>query len=254
MAGRLSWRKSGKRCAAAKAAGFVGRRKLWKLSHRPAFEAGADKAAGPTPMAGYLRDSYYFMRYELYEAVTQEELRGCHFHLIGAKWERRRERIVESATRGLYNPSYIRKLDKSQIPTCPIMGVEVAAINMDWLLNFTVENIKALSGDYMCVSNVHTTVTAYEDEQYRRVQNGGIMAIPDGGPLSSVGQKRGYKTMSRTTGPSYMEEIFKVSAEKGYRHYFYGSTEETLTLLKEKLEQAYPGIGSPVCIVPLFEP
>ena len=49
--------------------------------------------------------------------------------------------------------------------------------------------------------------------------------------------------MSRTTGPSYMEEIFKVSVEKGYRHYFYGSTEETLTLLKEKLEQAYPGIG-----------
>ena len=150
---------------------------------------------------------------------------------------------MESATRGLYNPSYIRKLDKSQIPTCPIMGVEVAAINMEWLLNFTVENIKALSGDYMCVSNVHTTVTAYEDEQYRRVQNGGIMAIPDGGPLSSVGQKRGYKTMSRTTGPSYMEEIFKVSVEKGYRHYFYGSTEETLTLLKEKLEQDYPGIG-----------
>lgn len=83
----------------------------------------------------------------------------------------------------------------------------------------------------------------YEDEQYRRVQNGGIMAIPDGGPLSSVGQKRGYKTMSRTTGPSYMEEIFKVSVEKGYWHYFYGSTEETLTLLKEKLEQVYPGIG-----------
>ena len=51
-----------------------------------------------------------------------------------------------------------------------------------------------------------------------------------------------------------MEEIFKVSVEKEYRHYFYGSTEETLTLLKEKLEQAYPGSGSPVCIVPLFEP
>ena len=66
MAGRLSWRKSGKRCAAAKAAGFAGRRKPWKLSQRPAFEAGADKAAGPTPMAGYLRDSCFFMRYELY--------------------------------------------------------------------------------------------------------------------------------------------------------------------------------------------
>ena len=150
---------------------------------------------------------------------------------------------MELAKMGIYNPFYERKLDKSKIPTCNIMGVEIAAINMEWLLKFTDENIRELSGDYMCVSNVHTTVTAYEDEQYRKIQNGGIMAIPDGGPLSSVGQKRGYKKMSRTTGPSYMEEIFKVSTEKGYRHYFYGSTDETLTKLKEKLEREYPGIN-----------
>lgn len=68
------------------------------------------------------------------------------------------------------------------------------------------------------------------------------MAIPDGGPLSSVGQKRGYKDMARTTGPSLMGEIFEISAKKGYRHYFYGSKEETLKLLQEKLTEHYPGI------------
>lgn len=92
----------------------------------------------------------------------------------------------------------------------------------------------------MCVSNVHTTVTAYEDLAYRDVQNGGIMAIPDGGPLSSIGRKRGFAEMARTTGPSYMEEIFKLSAKHGYRHYFYGATEETLAKLREKLSAAYP--------------
>ena len=40
------------------------------------------------------------------------------------------------------------------------------------------------------------------------------MAIPDGGPLSTVGQKRGYKNMERTTGPSLMGEIFEISAKK----------------------------------------
>lgn len=68
------------------------------------------------------------------------------------------------------------------------------------------------------------------------------MAIPDGGPLSSVGRKRGYQEMERTTGPSLMGEIFQISAEKGYRHYFYGSTEETLELLEKKLNENYPGI------------
>lgn len=137
---------------------------------------------------------------------------------------------------------YMRIVDKSGIPTCKILDVDIAAIDMDWLLNYLRNNIKLLSGDYICVSNVHTTVMAYEDAEYRKVQCGGIMALPDGGPLSSVGQRRGYKNMKRTTGPDLMGEIFKVSAENGYRHFFYGSTEETLLKLHKTLLETYPGI------------
>ena len=123
-------------------------------------------------------------------------------------------------------------MDKKLIPTCNIMGVNLAAINMPWLIEFTKKNIKKLSGNYVCVSNVHTTVMSYDDKEYCAVQNGGIMAIPDGGPLSSVGRKRGFSEMKRTTGPDYMKEILKISTKEGYRHYFYGSTEDTLEKLK----------------------
>ena len=150
--------------------------------------------------------------------------------------------------------SYQHKVDKSLIPTCNIMGVNIAAINMDWLLDFTEKNIKNLSGDYMCVSNVHTTVTSYEDSEYCAVQNGGIMAIPDGGPLSSVGRRRGFKQMERTTGPSYMGEIFKISAQHGWKHYFYGSTQQTLEKLKAELKKEYPGIQIVGMYSPPFRP
>ena len=136
----------------------------------------------------------------------------------------------------------IHKVDKSAIPTVNILGVEIADINMPWLISFTEENLEKLGGDYICVANVHTTVKAYEDETYRTIQNGGILAIPDGGPLATVGRKRGAVQMSRTTGPDYMEEIFKISAGRGYRHYFYGSTEETLVKLRNNLVDKYPGI------------
>ena len=152
------------------------------------------------------------------------------------------------------NKDYIRKIDKNQIPTCNIMGVNIAAINMEWLLNFTQDNIAHLSGDYMCVSNVHTTVTAYEDESYRTVQNGGIMAIPDGGPLSSVGRRRGFSNMMRTTGPAYMGEILKISVGKGYRHYFYGSTNETLEKLKDILQSKYHKLNIVGMYSPPFRP
>lgn len=154
----------------------------------------------------------------------------------------------------VYNKIFRRTVNKSAIPTCNILGVDIAAIDMQWLLNFLDENISNLSGDYICVSNVHTTVTAYEDEEYCKVQNGGILAIPDGGPLSSVGQKRGFKNMKRTTGPSLMGEIFKISASKGYRHYFYGSTDETLEKLYSVLEETYPGIQIAGMYSPPFRP
>lgn len=149
---------------------------------------------------------------------------------------------------------YIHKVDKSLIPVCNILGVNIAAINMDWLLDFTNRHIKELAGDYMCVSNVHTTVTSFEDKSYCDVQNSGIMAIPDGGPLSTVGRKRGFKNMKRTTGPSYMGEIFKISVQKGYRHYFYGSTEETLEKLYKALQHDYPGIQIAGMYSPPFRP
>lgn len=133
--------------------------------------------------------------------------------------------------------SFIRKIDKSEIPTVNILGVNIAAINMPWLLDFVTNNIKDLSGDYICVSNVHTTVMASENEDYRLIQNGGILAIPDGGPLSTIGRLRGASHMERTTGPSFMEEILK---KGGYKHFFYGSTEDTLGKISEKIKNNYP--------------
>ncbi|WP_082195433.1 WecB/TagA/CpsF family glycosyltransferase [Bacillus testis] len=152
-----------------------------------------------------------------------------------------------------------RKVNKSTIPTCNILGVDIAAINMEWLIKYIEKNVKSesgnrLSGDYICVSNVHTVVTSYEDKLYRDIQNGGLMAIPDGGPLSTVGRKRGYQHMSRTTGPDFMGELFKRSIKCGYRHYFYGSTDETLKKLHSELKKKYPGIQIAGMYSPPFRP
>lgn len=162
--------------------------------------------------------------------------------------------VVLEPTEGVFSQSYKRQVDKSMIPICEIMGVNIAAINMNWLLEFTEKYIKKLAGDYMCVANVHTTVTAFESEDYRKIQNGGIMSIPDGGPLSSLGQKRGYKKMERITGPSYMGEVFKVSVEKKYRHYFYGSTQETLEKLYKMVGEQFPRIQIAGIYSPPFRP
>jgi N-acetylglucosaminyldiphosphoundecaprenol N-acetyl-beta-D-mannosaminyltransferase len=150
-------------------------------------------------------------------------------------------------------------VDKKEIPICNILGVNVAAINMNWLLEYLKQYIKSpkgnlLAGDYICVANVHTTIISYENAEYCKIQNSGLMAIPDGGPLSLIGRKRGYMEMERTTGPGLMGELFKVSNEVRYRHYFYGSTKETLDKLYQRLKKDYPGIQIVGMHSPPFRP
>ena len=51
-----------------------------------------------------------------------------------------------------------------------------------------------------------------------------------------------------------MGEILKISVQKGYRHYFYGSTEETLEKLYQALQRNYPGIQIAGMYSPPFRP
>lgn len=133
---------------------------------------------------------------------------------------------------------------------CNILGVNISVTNMQETVSYIEGNLERLKGNYICVSNVHTTVMSYENEMYRNIQNSGAMALPDGGPLSVVSRIRGFKEAERVTGPDLMSEIFKISEERGYKHYFYGSTEETLDELKTKLIQKYPKLQ----IVGMFSP
>ena len=119
--------------------------------------------------------------------------------------------------------------------TCNILGVNIAVTNINDIVKYIENNLKELEGKYICVSNVHTTVTAYEDEEYRNIQNCAAIVLPDGGPLSSISRKRGFIDAERVTGPDLMGEIFRISEEKGYTHYFYGSTDETFSEATQKL-------------------
>ena len=129
---------------------------------------------------------------------------------------------------------------KDELTYCKILGTNINVTNMDDTIAYLTDNLEELKGDYICVSNVHTTVMAYRDKAYRRVQNSAAMALPDGQPLSIVSRRRGFFEARRVPGPDLMPAILDLSQETGYRHYFYGSTDATLTALRAALLRRYP--------------
>lgn len=123
-----------------------------------------------------------------------------------------------------------------------IIGVSISATNMDECIRVVGEDIDIIRGNYICAANVHTTVMASEDSEYKEIQNKSFMTLPDGKPLSIVGRKKGFKDMDRVTGPEFMEKILELSEDKGWSHYFYGNTSKNLNMLIDTVKNRYPNL------------
>jgi len=123
-----------------------------------------------------------------------------------------------------------------------VLGISYTVSTPDRAAAYVKSHLLDLKGKYICFSNVHTTVTAYKDPAYLAVQNGSAFTFPDGSPIAKVQIRQGYSNAKRVAGPDFMDAMFHFTQNTGIRHYFYGSTQETLDLLTKNLEQQYPGL------------
>ena len=160
--------------------------------------------------------------------------------------------LTETKPRG-YTPGLT-----APFPKCRILGVDIAATNNEECAAYVIDNIRSLTGQYICFSNVHTTVMSNEDGAYRTAQNSSYLSVPDGSPLAKTALARGYDRTRRMAAGDFMDIVFRTSEENGMRHFFYGSKPETIGLLRKKLEEAYPrlqmsGMYSPPFKAPTVE-
>lgn len=139
-----------------------------------------------------------------------------------------------------------------RMKTCNILGTNITVTNMAETVAYIENQIGELRGNYICVSNVHTTVTGYEDKEYQKIQNSAAAALPDGKPLSLYSRKHGFPEAERVTGPDLMGELFQ--RNNGLRHYFYGGKEETIKVLSEKLPAQYRDLVIAGMVSPPFRP
>ena len=123
-----------------------------------------------------------------------------------------------------------------------LFGINYSIARTEEAVLHVARHIDALRGRYICFSNVHTSVMARENRQYADTLNAAAFVFPDGNPIAVLQRKNGIEGASRVAGPDFMRQMFMDTMDGKLSHYFYGSTEETLTLLKKNLEKRYPGI------------
>ncbi|MDD2286611.1 MAG: WecB/TagA/CpsF family glycosyltransferase [Paludibacter sp.] len=107
---------------------------------------------------------------------------------------------------------------------------------------------------YICVTNSRTVYLANHDDKYLKIQNESLMTVPDGTPLVWIARNSGYKNVSRVSGPDLFPAVLELSKSKGYSHYFFGSTPETITKIEGKMKRDYPTLDVKGAVSPPFQP
>lgn len=123
-----------------------------------------------------------------------------------------------------------------------ILNVGISAIDMDdacWLIE---EAISRRQKRYICVCPVSTIMECKKNEKVIQCVNSADLVTPDGMAVVWLGRMQGHKNIRRVYGPELMERVCAISAKNGYKNYLYGSTQEVLGKLKERLIKRYPGL------------
>jgi N-acetylglucosaminyldiphosphoundecaprenol N-acetyl-beta-D-mannosaminyltransferase len=123
-----------------------------------------------------------------------------------------------------------------------VLGVRVSAINMEMALDTIDEWIVQRTPRYVCVTSTHSIMECYDDPDLRAIYSAAGLVTPDGMPMVWLSRLNGYKYVDRVYGPDLMLEVCERSLKRGYRHFFFGGSGQTLDLLAHQLSERFPGL------------
>lgn len=107
-------------------------------------------------------------------------------------------------------------------------------------------------GKYICVSNVHMCMEAFDDKIFCNIVNKADLVIPDGKPLVWVQRLSGYKTATQVRGPDLFIKLCKKAQASRIPIGLYGGTQDSLNKLLDYLNYKFPDLNIAFSISPPF--
>jgi N-acetylglucosaminyldiphosphoundecaprenol N-acetyl-beta-D-mannosaminyltransferase len=123
-----------------------------------------------------------------------------------------------------------------------LLGAKIDALSWDRTVMQIASWARRRESRYVCLCNVHSVVTANVDAEFRHVINTADMATPDGMPVAWSLSRMGFPKQPRINGPDLMWRMCDHAARSGTRLFFFGSSEQTLALLENKIRAAFPTV------------
>lgn len=131
--------------------------------------------------------------------------------------------------------------------TVDVFDVPIAPIDLEGAVETIDAWIERGERAYACLVNVHLVETARRSTDVRTALRGAALNLPDGAPVAWLARRLSRSRVQRVTG----SDLFAALCAAGRRrHFFLGSTPETLERLVEAVRRDFPdacicGVESP---------
>lgn len=126
-------------------------------------------------------------------------------------------------------------------PRRPVVGTPISCTSYDEVLRLVDDRPSDRATTfYFC--NVHSVVEARQDRDLAAALADVDVATSDGMPLVWALRALGVPDQERVYGPDLMELALAHGVERGWKHYFFGATDETLDALVAAADRIAPGV------------
>ncbi|MFZ1042006.1 MAG: WecB/TagA/CpsF family glycosyltransferase [Anaerolineales bacterium] len=135
-----------------------------------------------------------------------------------------------------------------------ILGVSVHATSYKTAVAQIMSWAEMNESRYVCASNVHMVMEAYDSRSFMQVVNAADLVTPDGMPLVWAMRRLGIPDQERVYGPELMIKLIETSAQSSIPIGFYGSSPRVLENLVNRIREKYHSIDITYSFSPPFRP
>lgn len=135
-----------------------------------------------------------------------------------------------------------------------VLGMRVDDPGFAGAVAAIVERAQSDPTGYVCVANVHMTMTAFDDDAFQAVVNDADLVTPDGMPLVWALRLLGRRQAQRVRGPDLMPAVLAEAARLDLPVGYYGATPDTLERVASMFRQRHPELRLAYSYAPPFRP
>jgi N-acetylglucosaminyldiphosphoundecaprenol N-acetyl-beta-D-mannosaminyltransferase len=138
--------------------------------------------------------------------------------------------------------------------TQQLLGLPIDVISFEDAKNRVLEWAHARQSRYVVFANVHVLVTATQEPKFGSILTKADMVAPDGAPLAWMIRQLSSPRQRRVCGPDMAWSLLGCCEQESLPVYFYGSSPQTLALLKARLASSFPALQVAGFESPPFRP